>query len=303
MDTAKVEAKILDVLKSAPNGIDEKARKQLFEDCDSSNILTIFNGLLAQGKIEILADEHKNLIYKLKEANLIPGLEKIEDQIVYDHIARSGDQGIWIRDIRTKTNLPNHTLNKILKQLESKKLVKSVKSVLAGKRKVYMLYDVEPDSRVTGGTFYQEQEFDVEFTDLLTQETLKFLTAKAESVAKMEIGPLEILTRSFVTISEILKFICRLQIFNVQIKENDIQKILQCLSFDGKIECSSKVEPSGVTVECFRAVAPLISTPSIVRMPCGACPLSEKCSLTGRITPSNCKYFTDWLHLDPNELM
>lgn len=38
--------------------------------------------------------------------------------------------GIWIRDIRYKTNL-NHTqtLNKILKNLESKKLIKAVKSV------------------------------------------------------------------------------------------------------------------------------------------------------------------------------
>jgi hypothetical protein len=61
----------------------------------------------------------------------------------------------------------------------------------------------------------------------------------------------------------------------VQIKENDIQKILQSLSFDGKIESSTKNGSNNEAVDCFRAVAALISQPSIVRMPCGACPVSN----------------------------
>ena len=38
----------------------------------------------------------------------------------------------------------------MLKSLESKKLIKSVKCVNATKKKVYMLYDLEPDRSVTG---------------------------------------------------------------------------------------------------------------------------------------------------------
>ena len=37
--------------------------------------------------------------------------------------------GIWSRDIRFKSNLPLTEINKILKSLESKKLIKAVKSV------------------------------------------------------------------------------------------------------------------------------------------------------------------------------
>ena len=37
--------------------------------------------------------------------------------------------GIWSRDIRFKSNLPLTEVNKILKNLESKKLIKAVKSV------------------------------------------------------------------------------------------------------------------------------------------------------------------------------
>ena len=37
-----------------------------------------------------------------------------------------------------------------MKSLETKKLIKSVKCVNATKKKVYMLYDLEPDRTVTG---------------------------------------------------------------------------------------------------------------------------------------------------------
>ena len=41
----------------------------------------------------------------------------------------SATAGIWSRDIRFKSNLPLTEINKILKNLESKKLIKAVKSV------------------------------------------------------------------------------------------------------------------------------------------------------------------------------
>lgn len=37
--------------------------------------------------------------------------------------------GIWIKDLKFKTNLHQNVLNKSLKTLESKKLIKSVKSI------------------------------------------------------------------------------------------------------------------------------------------------------------------------------
>lgn len=38
-----------------------------------------------------------------------------------------------------------------------------------------MLYDIEPDRTVTGGTWYSGQEFDSEFIDVLTQQCYKYL--------------------------------------------------------------------------------------------------------------------------------
>lgn len=52
-----------------------------------------------------------------------------EEKVVYSIIEEAANKGIWIRDIRFKSNLIMTQLNKILKNLESKKLIKAVKSV------------------------------------------------------------------------------------------------------------------------------------------------------------------------------
>lgn len=116
--------------------------------------------------------------------------------------------GIWSRDIRFKSNLPLTEINKILKNLESKKLIKAVKSVAvsvraspllpvlwryelrcltvhvccvqASKKKVYMLYNLQPDRSVTGGAWYSDQDFESEFVEVLNQQCFKFLQSKVQ---------------------------------------------------------------------------------------------------------------------------
>lgn len=52
-----------------------------------------------------------------------------EEKIVYGLIKEAGNKGIWMRDIRFKSNLQPTVLNKILKSFENKKIIKAVKSV------------------------------------------------------------------------------------------------------------------------------------------------------------------------------
>ena len=93
--------------------------------------------------------------------------------------------GIWIRDIRIQSNLGLTQVNKVLKVLESKKLIKAVKSVQASKKKVYMLFDLVPDESVTGGAWYCDQDFETEFVDVLNQHCLKFLQQKVCSSKRL----------------------------------------------------------------------------------------------------------------------
>ena len=45
-------------------------------------------------------------------------------------------------------------INKCLKSLEQRKLIKAVKSVASSNRKVYMLFELEPSREITGGAWY-----------------------------------------------------------------------------------------------------------------------------------------------------
>lgn len=55
--------------------------------------------------------------------------------------------------MKHKTNLQQTQVTKILKQLESRKLVKAIKPVNQPSKKFYMLFDLEPAREITGGAW------------------------------------------------------------------------------------------------------------------------------------------------------
>lgn len=61
--------------------------------------------------------------------------------------------GLWTKDLKTRTNLQQAQLTKILRELEKRQLVKAVKSVASANRKVYMAFEVEPAREITGGAW------------------------------------------------------------------------------------------------------------------------------------------------------
>jgi DNA-directed RNA polymerase III subunit RPC6 len=87
--------------------------------------------------------------------------------LVFQAIERSGNKGIWTRDIKVATNIPQHSLTKTLKILEQRLLIKSVRSVVSKSKKLYMVYDTVPAKEITGGPWYSDQEFDHEFVQEL----------------------------------------------------------------------------------------------------------------------------------------
>ena len=61
--------------------------------------------------------------------------------------------GLWTKDMKHKTNLQQTQVTKILKQLESRNLVKAIKPVNQPSKKFYMLFDLEPAREITGGAW------------------------------------------------------------------------------------------------------------------------------------------------------
>ena len=62
--------------------------------------------------------------------------------------------GIWTKDLRKRTGLSQPIVARAIKALESRQLVKAVKSVNYANRKYYMLFDMEPSQQVTGGAWW-----------------------------------------------------------------------------------------------------------------------------------------------------
>ena len=62
--------------------------------------------------------------------------------------------GIWTRDLRYRTKFAQPVLNKILKNLENRHLVKTFRPVENKTRKMYILFTLEPAEHLTGGAWY-----------------------------------------------------------------------------------------------------------------------------------------------------
>ena len=107
-----------------------------------------------------------------------------------------GISGIWTKHLKAKTNLAQALIDKCLKVLTQKKLIKRVQSVQVRAspfmptlrhasdlvpfsqhptRKIYMLEGVEPSVALTGGPWYTDNELDVAFINTLIRACLKIV--------------------------------------------------------------------------------------------------------------------------------
>ncbi|XP_045776156.1 probable DNA-directed RNA polymerase III subunit RPC6 [Maniola jurtina] len=288
----QVTEKILNAAKKNPKGMSDKDIAAAVPGLSSAELVTAINKLLQQGLFD-LYNQGGSLIYRLKNQaskQAIKGADN-EEKVVYNLIEEAGNKGIWIRDIRIRSNLANTQLTKVLKSLESKKVIKAVKCVNASKKKVYMLFNLEPDRSISGGAWYQDQDFESEFVDILNRQCLRFLQQRADKIKNNSRGPIVGRTQSYATAAEVQKYITDLGISKVKLEVEDVITILNTLVYDGKAE--SSVYPDGNKV--YRAIESLISPPGLVQVPCGVCPLIHKCCSTGLITPQDCKYMSEWL--------
>lgn len=207
--------RIISLAQARPKGISDKDLAIELSDLQPAQRAHIINKLLSQGYFDLFK-QGASLLYRLKDPskNVAQGADN-EEKIVYNIIKEAGNKGIWIRDIRYKSNLILTQLNKILKSLQTKKLIKAVKSVAASKKKVYMLYNLEPDRSVTGGAWYQDQDFETEFVDILNQQCHRFLEQKKEKTKGCNNGPIAVRNMTFASSKEVWKYISDLGISKV----------------------------------------------------------------------------------------
>ncbi|XP_077987941.1 DNA-directed RNA polymerase III subunit RPC6-like [Glandiceps talaboti] len=301
-DAVDLENRILELCQQNPKGIGDAKIQDDMPHIDVRQRVTAINRLLSTGRIDLLKTS-AGLLYRLKDAQApikVRGSDN-QEKLIYQIIEEAGNKGIWIRDIRYKSNLLLTQVSKILKNLESKKLIKAIKSVGASKKKVYMLYNVEPDRSVTGGAWYSDQDFESEFVEVLNQQCFKFLQQKATLAATTKQDPLAVRNASYASSNDVWKYISELGISKVALSTEDIETILDTLIYDGKVEvtvvaCQSSSSSSREgQMKLYRSVGALVTPTGLTRMPCGVCPVFDQCHVGGTISPSTCVYMAEWL--------
>lgn len=296
-----VEKRILEICHQDAKGVSDSALQIHLPNVDVQEKVKAINSLLSKGQIDLVQGSNNQLLYKIKDTQKQVDLRGSDNQerLVYQIIKEAGNKGIWIRDIRRGCGLAPPPLNKILKKLENRKVIKAIKSVGDSKKKVYMLFELEPDRSVTGGAWYSDQDFDAEFVNVLNQTCFKFLQEKMEAASKLDVDPLLKLNRSYASPEEVWKYIQELGLLSngVNLGVDDIETILNTLIYDGKVEMTvsvNKSEQKGRT-KMFRAIHPLTEPAGIMRIPCGVCPVFDNCYEGGAVSPSTCIYMKEWM--------
>ncbi|KAF2145031.1 uncharacterized protein K452DRAFT_284422 [Aplosporella prunicola CBS 121167] len=101
------------------------------------------------------------------------------ERVVYSHISSTSDQGMWTRTIKAKTNFHQTVINKALKSLEGKRLVKSITSVKHPGRKIYMLAHLTPSEEISGGPWHQDGELDVELIETIAGVIVQYVEGES----------------------------------------------------------------------------------------------------------------------------
>jgi DNA-binding MarR family transcriptional regulator len=138
------------------HGISNATLKEQFSGAMFPLLIPVINELTASSRLKMSQQSDGSLFYQLiseTTAEKFHGLDT-SGMLVYQVIEKAGNHGIWTKDIRIQTNIQQQTLTKICKTLESRKLIKPVKSVTAKQRKLYMIYDLTPAKELTGGVWY-----------------------------------------------------------------------------------------------------------------------------------------------------
>ena len=113
--------------------------------------------VIFQNRLRILQGPD-GYVYVLQTSDEIKKQSQFDDlgdaeMLVYQCIERSENQGIWLREIKARTGLHSvlfelfflivqTAINRIIKKLEQRKLIKSFKSILSKTKKLYILYDM-----------------------------------------------------------------------------------------------------------------------------------------------------------------
>ncbi|CAI0556683.1 unnamed protein product [Linum tenue] len=214
-----------------------------------------------------------------------------QEQIVYKVIHEKENMGMWLRDIKRRSNLQDAIVNKSIISLQAKNMIKEVVNVKNKGKKHYMAVEFEPSTELTGGAWYDDDgNLHVEFINIVKKCCL-------QKIKQLKVATLETVLQLFKTSG----------VFKADLKEHHFEEILGALVLDNEVMevKSNGMGEFGAIPEgkvCYKAfdkqrvgaaAEPRIG--AMASMPCGVCPRIRSCTPDGVVSPSTCVYFQKWL--------
>ena len=267
--------KVLNLLETYPNGTTSQ-ELLLKLDIKAPALTSILNSLQQESRIEFL-EKNSQLLIKLRSLKdqLLYNQLNPSDLIILELVKSSGAKGTWLKHLKEKSQLHQKIVLDTIKKLERLKLIKQIKSVKTNK-KVFMMFDISPSEELTGGSWYTDEEMDLEFVDQLCLQVLKFITHPSSSDH----------FKTPKTLQDIHEWITTSNITTQQLTIEDVQQLVNRVMYDGLLHFDG-VYYSGIKNNCTR-------TNAWVESCCGQCPVFEECG-DGLVNPKSCVYLKEWL--------
>ncbi|KAI0646594.1 RNA polymerase Rpc34 subunit-domain-containing protein [Trametes meyenii] len=210
---------------------------------DASARLAAVNFLLGTGLFVLLKGDKSELSYRAITQDQLTAKKGLnaDETLVLDRIRAAGSEGIWTKHIKAKTQLHQTVVDRCLKSLTQKRMIKTVPDVQHPTRRIYMLENLQPALALTGGPWYTDKELDTEFIKLLSDVCLKFIREKSFPRVKggrddrgKRLYPLSY--ASYATSQQVLAFLQNSKVTETVLTVEHVEMLLNVLVLDGKIE-------------------------------------------------------------------
>ncbi|WFD00841.1 34-kDa subunit of RNA polymerase III (C) [Malassezia yamatoensis] len=227
-ELTQLEKRVYGAALAAPNSTltGESLAAELSDVAIEEQLLAI-NGLLK-----------KSLFNAQKGPNGIQlGTMDTNEMMIYNHIKDAKNEGIWTKMIKARTNLHQTVLNRCLKSLEQKQLVKAVKSVKFPTRKIYMLYNLTPSIELSGGPWYTDNELDTGFIHELSMACLRYVQSQSwpKEGRSSALYPAS-RTPDLPTASSVHRYLKAARITDTELELEHVVALLDLLVYDNHIE-------------------------------------------------------------------
>ncbi|KIM92356.1 hypothetical protein PILCRDRAFT_810404 [Piloderma croceum F 1598] len=214
---------------------------------DANARTAAINFLLGTGLLKVLKGSGDNVSsYRAvtkKELEIKKDMSG-EENMVLSHIQASGNEGIWTKHLKAKTELHQTVIDRCLKSLMQKQLIKSIKAVKHPTRKIYMLFHLQPSVEITGGPWYTDNELDTEFIKLLSSACLHYIRDRSfpkqkrsgdQSPHSQPLFPIGG-APSYPGAKQIQSFLDKSKITETELSVEHVEMLLNVLILDGEIE-------------------------------------------------------------------